>query len=45
MALTFLHTNVLARFVQNLLLTAFVLALDLYHCSVGTDIWITELSV
>lgn len=35
MALTVLHTNVLARFALHLLLSAFVLALSLYHCSVG----------
>lgn len=45
MALTVLHTNVLARFALHLLLSAFVLALGLYHCSVGKCIWITELSV
>lgn len=40
-----IYTRKQAWFVQNLLPSAFVLALDLYHCSVGKDIWITELSV
>lgn len=40
-ALTFLHTNVCLEFAPVCL----VLALDLYHCSVGKYIWVTELSV